>query len=159
MKILTTDPEMMDEEEELYRFGSMKSGGETVSQSLMSKVERQAMMHEVKEEARNREQAIMDEMKYSKGREEVMMKEMKEARNMVNEMKKESRGREDAMINDIKASKGREEVMMSLLHDLKENTDKSQSDIKNLHFELAVITLACVGVSLVAFLSLRRTTN
>jgi len=87
------------------------------------------------------------------------------------EMKEESKSREEAMINEIEtksknreeASIAREEAMMkemknmsNLYREMKENKEKSQSEIKILHFELAVVTLACLGISLVAFQALRR---
>ena len=109
-----------------------------------------------------REEAMVDEMKEeSKSRgEEAMMKEIEKERNLVNEIKEESKSREEAsaareeaMMNKIERMSNTEEA---LFRELKETREKSQSDIKVLHFELATVTLACLGISLVAFLSLRR---
>merc|ERR1712165_397360 len=44
----------------------------------------------------------------------------------------------------------------ALFRELKESREKSQSELNVLHIELAVVTLACVGISLAAFFSLKR---
>eukprot|EP00957_Ditylum_brightwellii_P204565 15339830-Ditylum_brightwellii.AAC.1 len=88
-------------------------GDNSVSQPIMNKVEREAMVEEI-------------DMK-SKSREEAMMNEVAQ--------------KEEAMMNEVAQ---KEEAMMNLLRELKEDKDKSQSELKTLHFELAAVTLACV---------------
>ena len=92
----------------------------------------------------------------------------KKERGMMNEMKEDSKRREEAIMNEMKEeSKSREEAMISkiermgdfdgaLYHELKETKNKSQAELTILRFELMVVTLACMGISLIAFISLRR---
>jgi len=114
MKVVTTDPEMMEEEVELYHYASMNSKA-GMNQLVLNKIERQAMVKEIE----------------------------KKERGMINEMKEESKSREGAMVDKI-------ERMM------KESKEKSQSEVKMLLLELMVVTLASIGISLAAFLTLRR---
>lgn len=57
------------------------------------------------------------------------------------------------LIEDIDhKSRIREEAMMSeMFRELKENQDRSQSELKVLHTELMVVSLACAGILLAAF--------
>ncbi len=143
IKLLQTNPAMKEEEEELYRYASMKEEeqlyhymsmkGNVVdnTQPILTKVERQAMVEEL--------EVKIDEIDIkSKSREEAMM----------NEMKEESKSREEAMMNEITS-------MNSLLREMKENKEKSQSELKTLRFELTALTLASVAISLIAFFFLR----
>ncbi len=135
MKLLQTDPEMLEEEEELYRYASSK-GDVAVNdiQPILTKMERQAMVEEL--------EVKIDEIDIkSKTREEAMMNEIeKKERGIMNEMKEDS--------------KSREEEMMNVLRELKESKEKA--DLKLLRFELAALTLASVGISFIVFLYLRR---
>jgi len=134
MKLVTTDPELKEEEEELYHYGSMKGDDDIrVSQPILNKVERKAMVDEIEK----KERSMVEEMKEeSKSREEDMM----------NKIDSKSKSREEIMMNEMKEeSKHREEIMMN----------EMKNAINTLHFELVAVTLACVGISLVAFLSLR----
>jgi len=139
MKLVKTDPGMQEEEEELYRYASMKGTGGS-SQPIMSKVERKTMIDEIKKEERSmvkeienkskiREKAIMNEIKDSKTREETMII------------------REEAMMSKIERMSDIEDA---LFHELKQSKEKS------LRFEWMVVTLVCVGISFFAFLSLKR---
>ncbi len=137
--LVTTDPEAMKEEEELYRYASMKSNVGVI-QPILSEVERLAMVEEIGK----KERGMIDEIESkSKSREEAMISEMKE----------EYKRREDVMMNKIERMSAIEE---SLFHELRESKRKSKSELKMLRFELAVITLASVGIALVAYLSLKR---
>ena len=108
-----------------------------VSQPILNKVERQAIVEEIEKKGRDMINEIQSQ---SKSCEEAMIIQ-EEA--MMNEMKGESKSREEVIMNEIKEeSKGHKEVMMN--------------EIRALHFELAVVTLVCIGISLVAFLTLRR---
>ena len=163
--LLTTDPDMVEEEQELYRYASMRSDHLGTSQAVLSKVERQAMINEIKKEEKN----MVGEMKEeSKSREEAMMKEIEKERNLVYEIIEESKSREEASAAHDEASAAREEAMMNkiermsntedaLFRELKEIRDeKSQSNIKAMHFQLASLTLVCFGISIGAFFALRR---
>merc|ERR1712038_472746 len=104
-----------------------------LSQSVMSKVERQAMVEEIDSKSKSREEAMMSEIE------------------------SKSKSREEAMMHKIERMSSIEDA---LFRELKETKEKSaQSELKVLHCELAVVTLACVGIALIAFLSLRRGTN
>lgn len=116
MELVKTDPEMQEEEEELYRYGLMKDSGGS-SQSIMSKVERQAIVEEIDSKSKNREEAMLIQM---------------------NEMKEEKA------------------IMNNLFRELKENGEKSQFELKMLRFEFMVLSFACIGISLFAYLSLKR---
>jgi len=148
MKLVTTDPELKEEEEELYHYGSMKGDDDIrVSQPILNKVERKAMVDEIEK----KERSMVEEMKEeSKSREEAM-----EAHNeaMMNEIERKSNSREEAMMDKIERMSNIEDA---LFRELKESKEKSQSELKALHFEWMVVTLACVGISLAAFITLRR---
>jgi len=64
MKILTTtDPVLLEKEEELYRYASMTDkGGRVGSQSRMSEIDRKALIGEIDNNSRNREEAMMQAM-------------------------------------------------------------------------------------------------
>merc|ERR1712038_1044227 len=152
-KLVQTDPGMVEEEEELYRYATMK-GNAGLSQPVMSKVERQAMVEEIDSKSKSREEAMMSEIESkSKSHEEAIITHEE---NMMNEIK-DSKIREEAMMHKIERMSNIEDA---LFRELKETKEKSaQSELKVLHCELAVVTLACVGIALIAFLSLRRGTN
>merc|ERR1712165_625949 len=118
MGLVQTDPGMVEEEEDLYHYASMKDNAGS-SQSVMSKVERKAMVEEIE----------------------------KKERKMIDEMKEESKSREETMMNKIEKMSSIEDA---LFRELKESKEKS------LHFEWMVVTLACVCVSLFAYLFLKR---
>merc|ERR1712038_1529380 len=128
-ELFSTDPEMIQEEEELYRYGSSKADS-TVSHLVMSKVEMQAIVEEME----------------------------KKEWNMIEEIDIKSKNREDIMMNEMKKeSKSREEIMMkNLFRELKENRETSQAELKTLRVELMVVSFACICISLFAFLSLKR---
>jgi len=109
IQLVTTDPEMMEEEEELYQYASMNSDT-SMNQPIMGRGERQGMIEEIE----------------------------KKERGMMNEMKEDSKSREEAMMSKIERM-----------------GDKSQAELAILQFELMVVTLACMGISLIAFISLR----
>merc|ERR1712038_288258 len=125
MKILSTGPEMADEEKELYRYGSMKGDSAAVNQPMMNKAERRAMVEEIETKER------------------IMMKEMDD----------KSKSREEEMMNQIQRMSNAEDA---LFRELKETREKSQTELKTLRFELVAVTLSCIGISLVAFILLRR---
>jgi len=196
--LLTTDPELIEEEEELYRYGSMRIDHGGASQAVLSKVERQAMVNEINKKSKSREQAMMNEMKEesksreeaSTAREKAMMNEIeKKEKNMVGEIEARSKSREEAsiarekammdkiekkeknLVGEIEAkSKSREEAstareeamvkeiknMSDLFRKMEENKERSQSELKVLRLELGTVTFACLSISFLAFLSLRR---
>eukprot|EP00559_Dactyliosolen_fragilissimus_P002088 CAMPEP_0184871508 /NCGR_PEP_ID=MMETSP0580-20130426/40756_1 /TAXON_ID=1118495 /ORGANISM="Dactyliosolen fragilissimus" /LENGTH=2372 /DNA_ID=CAMNT_0027374173 /DNA_START=995 /DNA_END=8116 /DNA_ORIENTATION=+ len=127
MKLVTTDLDVIEEEEDLYHYGSMKGNNAALSQPILSKVE------EIK----------------------------KEQRGMMKEMKEESKIREEAMMSKIERMS---DVEDALFRELKESKEKllqfelmKESKEKLLQFELVVVvTLASVGIALVAYLSLRQ---
>merc|ERR1712218_345257 len=139
--LLTTDPDMVEEEEELYHYGSMRIDHGGASQAVLSKVERQAMMNEIEKKEKNMVGEI--EAK-SKSREEAIM----------NEMKEESKSREEAIMNEIKRMSSTEDALFRELKETRE--EKSRLEVKAMHFQLASLTLVCVGISIGAFFALRR---
>ena len=68
MKLVTTDPEL--KEEELYHYGSMRGDDDVhVCQPILNKVKRKAMVDEIEK----KERSMVEEMKEeSKSREEAM---------------------------------------------------------------------------------------
>jgi len=168
--LLTTDPDMVEEEEELYHFGSMRIDHGGASQAVLSKVERQAMVNEIKKEERamvneiekkeknmvgeieaktkSREEAIMNEIETkAKSREEASIAREKA---MMNEMKEEK----TIMMNEIKRMSNTEDALFRELRETRE--EKSRLELKAMHFQLASLTLVCVGISIGAFFALRR---
>merc|ERR1712218_351999 len=146
--LLTTDPDMVEEEEELYHYGSMRIDHGGASQAVLSKVERQAMMNEIEKKEKNMVGEI--EAK-SKSREEAIMNEI--------ETKSKSReeasiAREKAMMNEIKRMSNTEDALFRELKETRE--EKSRLELKAMHFQLASLTLVCVGISIGAFFALRR---
>ena len=67
-------------------------------------------------------------------------------------MMKDSKSLVEAMMSKIERMS---DVEGALYQELKENKNKSEADLTNLRFELMVVTLACMGISLIAFASLR----
>ena len=108
-----------------------------------------------KREIEKKERSMINEMKEeSNSREEIMM----------NEIEIKFKSREEAMVNEMESSK---KAMMSkiermsdvedaLFRKLKESKEKSQSELRMLQLELMVVTLACVGISFVAYISFRQ---
>ena len=92
MKVVTTGPEMIEEEVELYHYASMNSKA-GMNQPVLNKIERQAMVKEIE----------------------------KKDRGMINEIESQSKRREEAMINKIERmmkeskEKSQSEVKMLLL--------------------------------------------
>merc|ERR1712218_682120 len=79
-------PDMVEAEEELYHYGSMRIDHGGASQAVLSKVERQAMVNEIE----------------------------KKEKNMVGEIEAKSKSREEAIMNEIeKKSKSREEASIA----------------------------------------------
>jgi len=97
-----------------------------MKQPVLNKIEIKAMLEEIEK----KERGTINEMKEEfKSREEAMTEvNMLKERSMINEMKEESKSLKEAMM----------------------------SEINMLRLELMVVTLACVGIALVAFLTLRR---
>merc|ERR1712038_1128394 len=99
--LLTTDPDMVEEEEELYHYGSMRIDHGGASQAVLSKVERQAMVNEIDEKSKSREESMMNEIE-------------KKEKNMVGEIEAKSKSREEAIMNEIETkSKSREEASIA----------------------------------------------
>merc|ERR1712038_49626 len=130
MELLTTDPELIEEEEELYRYGSGSRSDVSAAQPILNKVERQALVEEIDKKSMNREEAAI-------AREEAMM----------NDIREESRNREEAMMDKIEKMGDIEDA---LFRELKESKEKS------LQLEFIVLSLACLSISLVAYMSLKR---
>ena len=131
-KVTTKDPALLEEEEELYLYASMmdKSGGRITSQQPgMNKMDRKALIEEIDNKSRRRE--------------EVMM----------NEIDNKSRSHEEAMMSEMKSMSN---VEQALFRELKESKEQSQSELKVLHTELMVVSLACIGISFAAFFTLKR---
>eukprot|EP00551_Chaetoceros_affinis_P020016 CAMPEP_0203719522 /NCGR_PEP_ID=MMETSP0092-20131115/3542_1 /ASSEMBLY_ACC=CAM_ASM_001090 /TAXON_ID=426623 /ORGANISM="Chaetoceros affinis, Strain CCMP159" /LENGTH=110 /DNA_ID=CAMNT_0050598951 /DNA_START=436 /DNA_END=769 /DNA_ORIENTATION=+ len=109
----------------------------------MSKTDRQAMVEDIggKKGSKEEERDLIEQMesKSKKSREEGMMKEIKEE-------KVEFKIRKEAMMSKIENMSNVEDT---LFRELKESREKS------LQLELAVVTLTCLGISLIVFLSLR----
>ena len=134
---------------------SMKGNDVGATQAILNKVERHTMVGEIESKLKTHEEAMVDEMKEDvKSREEAI----------VDEMKKEFKSREEVIMSkiermnemEIKSKKSREENMMNKMEWMMEDSkEKSQSEIKILRLELMVVTLACIGISIVAYLSLR----
>merc|ERR1712045_632986 len=133
--------DMLEEEEELYRYALLKDKDGT----LMSKVERQAvikvieekergMVNEIENKSRIREEVMMTHEEAMMTREEAMMTREEAMENLFRESQSELKTREEAMEN--------------LFHE-------SKSELKMLRSELMVVTLACVGISFVAYFSLK----
>merc|ERR1712038_1936159 len=102
-KLFVTDPDLVEEEEDIKQYALMTNNARLIGQTSLNKVDRKMMIDEIDEK--------------SKIREEEMMKKI------------ESMSKVEA----------------ALFHEL-----------NVLHIELAVVTLACVGISLAAFFSLKR---
>ena len=84
-RVLVTDPDLLDEEEELYRLASSLDGiwkreREEVKEVLMKKSDRQFMVDEISEtidyKSRTREEELLYEIRYSRTREEEMLNEI-----------------------------------------------------------------------------------
>merc|ERR1712038_2157468 len=154
--LLTTDPELIEEEEELYRYGSMSIDHGGASQAVLSKVERQAMVNEIDKKSKSREQAMMNEIEKKEknmvGEIEAKSNSREEA--IMNEMKEESKSREEAIMNEIKRMSSTEDALFRELKETRE--EKSRLEVKAMHFQLASLTLVCVGISIGAFFALRR---
>ena len=90
-------------------------------------------VEQIESKSRSREEAVIIEIQSSKSREEAMMNEIQ--------------SREEAMMNKIEKMSSIEDALFRELKDSKE---------KSLHFEWMVVTLACVCVSLFAYLFLKR---
>mmetsp|Transcript_21609 Transcript_21609/g.27877 ORF Transcript_21609/g.27877 Transcript_21609/m.27877 type:complete len:1916 (+) Transcript_21609:457-6204(+) len=135
MSLVQTDPGMVEEEEEIYHFASMKDNVR-LGWPVMSNVERQVMVEEIDRKLKIREEAMINEIQSTKSREEAMMNEIQS-----------SKSREEAMMNKIEKMSSIEDA---LFRELKESKDKS------LHFEWMMVTLACVCVSLLAYHFLKR---
>jgi len=137
MKLIRTDPGMLEEEEDLYHYTSMK-GNTGVKQLLISKVERQAMVEEIESNFKAREEAVMKKIERMSDSEDASFCELKamvgEIENNVEDELKESKTREEAMMNEIerisdvedelKESKTREEA---IFHELKESKAREQA--------------------------------
>merc|ERR1712218_188016 len=101
-------PDMVEAEEELYHYGSMRIDHGGASQAVLSKVERQAMVNEIDEKSKSREESMMNEIE-------------KKEKNMVGEIEAKSKSREEASIAREKAmmdeietkSKSREEASIA----------------------------------------------
>eukprot|EP00559_Dactyliosolen_fragilissimus_P001568 CAMPEP_0184857164 /NCGR_PEP_ID=MMETSP0580-20130426/2327_1 /TAXON_ID=1118495 /ORGANISM="Dactyliosolen fragilissimus" /LENGTH=158 /DNA_ID=CAMNT_0027352605 /DNA_START=1 /DNA_END=480 /DNA_ORIENTATION=- len=141
MKLVTTDLDVFEEEEDLYRYGAMKGNNAALSQPLLSKVEREAMVEEIKKEQRGMVNEIESK---SKTCEETLMKEMKEE---FKSREEESKIREEVMMSKIERMSDVEDALFRELKEIKE---------KLLRFELVVVTLASISIALVAYLSLRQ---
>ena len=170
VKLVTTDLEVIEEEEDLYCYGSMQGNNAALNQPLLSKVEREAMVEEIENKSKTREEAMVEEIKKEERGmvEEIDNKSKSREEAMIDEIESKSKTREEAMVEEINNKfKSREEAMMSkiermsdiedaLFRELKDSKQKSQSELKMLQFELMAVTLASVGISLIAYLSLRR---
>merc|ERR1712165_654016 len=108
------------------------------------------MIDEIDEKSKIREEMMLthiDEIdEKSKVREEMMLTH-------IDEIDEKSKVREEDMRKKIESLS---KVEDALFRELKESREKSQSELNVLHIELAVVTLACVGISLAAFFSLKR---
>merc|ERR1712038_444751 len=111
--ILTTGPDMVEEEQELYRYASSKGDDNDANQFILNKVERQAMIDEVKKE----EKIMVDKIEtMSKNREEAVMKEIEKERILVHEIKEQSKSHEEAMMNKIEKMSESNESKLKVLH-------------------------------------------
>ncbi len=140
-KLFQTDAASIEEEEELYRYATASVEGSSnvriiqQQQPIMSKVERETLVDEIENRSKSRAEEMMNEIKSSKNREESIISR-----------------EEDMMIRMERMSR----VEDALYRELNENKEKSRAELKMLRFELMAVTLACIGISLFAYISLRR---
>jgi len=153
MKLIRTDPGMLSEEEELYHYASMK-GNTGVKQAIMSNVVMQSAVEEIASSSKAREEVMMNEIERMSNVEDALFQELKESKAreeavfnkeaMMNEIERmidvedalfhelkeskaredESKAREEAMLHELKESKSREEAMV---HELKESKSREEA--------------------------------
>jgi len=133
MSLIQTDPGTVEEEEEIYQYASMKDNAR-LGWPLMNKVERQVMFEEIDRKSESREKAMINEVEQA-------------VEQKVDQIESKSKRREEAMMDEIEKMSSIEDALFRELKDSKE---------KSLHFEWMVVTLACVCVSLFAYLFLKR---
>merc|ERR1712165_600794 len=120
-KLFVTDPDLVEEEEDIKQYALMTNNARLIGQTSLNKVDRKMMIDEIDEK--------------SKIREEMML----------------------THIDKIdEKSKVREEEMKKKIESMSKVEDALFHELNVLHIELAVVTLACVGISLAAFFSLKR---
>merc|ERR1712032_751472 len=157
MKLIRTDPGMLSEEEELYHYASMK-GNTGVKQAIMSNVVMQSAVEEIASSSKAREEVMMNEIERMSNVEDALFQELKESKAreeavfneeaMMNEIErmidvedalfhelKESKSREEAMVHELKESKSREEAREeerkaheeAMFRELKESKDREEA--------------------------------
>uniref|UniRef100_A0A7S4SAL7 Uncharacterized protein n=1 Tax=Ditylum brightwellii TaxID=49249 RepID=A0A7S4SAL7_9STRA len=139
--MLTTGSDLLDLEEDLFRIASSSKVGDQSKEMIMKKVDR------------GQTRAIVDEMKLA------IVDEIELHENaMVAEIREEGRQHEDAMVAEI-----REEILEKFESDGRQREEATRqreelmlNQMKTLHIELLVVTLACIGISFVALLHLKK---